>query len=202
MGGDDLIMDKNQADALMVSALEKVKGIVKACPFAAEDCHKIIEIEQDAEKRSLMGLGKVINVGVRDVLKCDPIYVALSNMDFDWGCHATLVLKKGDAVVGEEVRDEEIIAKLSKQKNVWFMHKNFIIYKDKMSFPQDIMQKICFFEIPCLPAEWCLVEDDTFQCNSIIYANPCTPSDIFLKEQYFNGLDEKGCGTILVGIES
>ena len=197
-----MIMDKNQTDALMVCALEKVKGIVKACLFAAEDRHKIQEIEQDAEKRSLMGLGKVVNVGVRDVLKCDKIYVALSNMDFNWGCHASLVLKKGDEVVGKEVRDEEIIARLSKQKNVWFMHKNFIVYKDKMSFPQDIMQKNCFFEIPCLPAEWCLVEDNTFQCDSIIYANPCTPCDIFLKEQYFNGLDENGCGTILVGIQS
>ncbi len=195
-------MDKNQADALMVSALEKVKGIVKASPFAFEDRRKIMEIEQDAEKRSLMGLGKVINVGVRDVLNCDLIYVALNNMDFDWGCHATLVLKKGDAVVGEEVRDEGIIAGLSNRKNVWFMHKNFVVYKDKMSFPQDIMQKICYFEIPCLPAEWCLVDDNAFQCDSIIYANPCTPSDIFLKEQYFDGLDEKGCGTILVGIES
>jgi hypothetical protein len=195
-------MDNSEADALMVSALEKVKGIVKACPFAFEDRRKIMEIEQDAEKRSLMGLGKVINVGVGDVLKCDLIYVALNNMEFDWGCHATLVLKKGDEVVGEEVRDEGIIAGLSNRKNVWFMHKNFVVYKDKVSFPQDIMQKICYFEIPCLPAEWCLVEDDTFQCDSIIYANPCTPSDIFLKEQYFNGLDEKGCGTILVGIES
>ena len=197
-----MIMDKNEADTVMVSTLEKVKGIVKASPFAAEDRRKIMEIEEDAEKRSLMGLGKVINVGVREVLKCDRIYVALNNMDFDWGCHATLVLKKGDEVVGAEVRDEEMIAKLSKQKNVWFMHKNFIVYKDKMTFPQDIMQKICYFEIPCLPAEWCLVEDNTFECNSIIYANPCTPSDIFLKEQYFNATDEKGCGTILVGIES
>jgi hypothetical protein len=195
-------MDKNEADALMVSTLEKVKGIVKASPFAPEDRRKIREIEEDAEKRSLMGLGKVVNVGVREVLNCDLVYVALNNMDFDWGCHATLVLKKGDEVVGEEVRDEEIIAGLSKRKNVWFMHKNFVVYKDKVSFPQDIMQKICYFEIPCLPAEWCLVEDNTLQCDSIIYANPCTPSDIYLKEQYFDGLDEKGCGTILVGIES
>jgi hypothetical protein len=195
-------MDKSETDTLMVSALEKVKGIIKALPFASEDRRKIMEIEEDAEKRSLMGLGKVTNVGVREVLRCDWIYVALNNMNFDWGCHATLVLKKGDEVVGAEVRDEELIARLSKQKNVWFMHKNFVVYKDKMSFPQDIMQKICYFEIPCLPAEWCLVEDDSFQCNSIIYANPCTPSDIYLKEQYFDGTDEKGCGTILVGIES
>ena len=195
-------MDNSGIDGLMVSTLENVKGIVKASPFVDEDRHKIMEIEEDAEKRSLMGLGKVVNAGVREVLKCARIYVALNNMEFDWGCHATLVLKKGDEIVGQEVRDEEIIARLSNQKNVWFMHKNFVIYKDKMSFPQDIMKKVCTFEIPCLPAQWCFVKDDAFHCESIIYANPCTPADIFLKEKYFNGLDEKGTGTILVGIES
>jgi hypothetical protein len=149
-----------------------------------------------------MGLGKVINTGVREVLDCALIYVALNNMDFDWGCHATLVLKKGQEVVGEEVRDKEVIAKLSNQKNVWFLHQNFVVYKDKISFPQDIMKKICHFEIPYLPAEWCTVEDAKFQCHSIIYANPATPCDIYLKEHYFGGLDERGLGTILVGVKS
>jgi hypothetical protein len=194
-------MEKNEADALMVSALENVRGINKARPIAFEDREKIEQIEAEAEKQSLMGLGKVVNVGVKRVLECDMVYVGLNNMDFDWGCHATLVLKKGDEVVGEEVRDRDSIARLSNRKDVWFMHKNFVVYKDKMSFPQDIMKKICFFEIPCLPAEWCLVENDELKCNSIIYATPCTPTDTYLKAQYFDGVDEKGCGTILVGIE-
>ena len=194
-------MEKRAADGLMVSALKKVKGIVEASLFSSEDHQEIIDIEQDAENRSLMGLGKVVNTGVREVLNCDLIYVALNNMDFDWGCHATLVLIKHDEVVGEEVRDEGVIAGLKNKKNVWFMHKNFVVYKDKITFPQDIMKKICHFEIPWLPAEWCTVENDTFRCHSIIYANPCTPSDVFLKDQYFSGLDERGLGTILVGVK-
>ena len=194
-------MEKRVADGLMVSALTKVKGVAEASPFSSEDHQKIIDIEQDAENRSLMGLGKVVNTGVREVLNRDLIYVALNNMDFDWGCHATLVLIKDDEVVGEEVRDEAVIAGLRNKKNVWFMHKNFVVYKDKINFPQDIMKKICHFEIPWLPAEWCTVENDTFRCHSIIYANPCTPSDVFLKDQYFSGLDERGLGTILVGVK-
>jgi len=194
-------MDRRVTDGLMVSALKKAKGIVEASSFSSEDQQKIIDIEQDAENRSLMGLGKVVNTGVREVLTCDYVYVALNNMDFDWGCHATLVLIKDDEVVGEEVRDEGVIAGLRNKKNVWFMHKNFVVYKDKITFPQDIMKKICHFEIPWIPAEWCNVEDDKFRCHSIIYANPCTPSDVFLKDQYFSGLDERGLGTILVGVK-
>ena len=194
-------MDKRVADGVMVSALKKVKGIVEASPFLLEDHDKIIDIEKDAENRSLMGLGKVVNTGVREVLTCDYVYVALNNMDFDWGRHATLVLIKDDEVVGEEVRDEGVIARLSNKKNVWFMHENFVVYKDNINFPQDIMKKICHFEIPWLPAEWCTVENDTFRCHPIIYGNPSTPSDVFLKDQYFSGLDERGLGTILVGVK-
>ncbi len=184
----------------MLSALTKVKGIVEASPLLFEDRDKILDLEQEAEERSLMGLGKVINSGVREVLTCDYVYAAVSDMDFDWGCHATLVLKKGDEIVGEEVRDEETIARLSKQTDVWFMHKNFVVYKQKVVFPQDIMRKLCYFETPSLPADWLALRQDEINCDSIIFANPAIPADIYLKEKYFRGLDERGLGTILIGI--
>ena len=110
-------------------------------------------------------------------------------------------MKKGEEVVGKEVRDKSLIAKLSNRKDVWFMHKNFVVYKDKMKFPQDIMKKIVYFEIPPLPAEWCDIQDAGLQCRPIIYANPSTPADTFLKEQYFHGLDQRGLGTILIGLQ-
>ena len=184
----------------MALAFSKVKGIMKAGPFSNDDRQKILKIEQGAEKKAFMGLGNVVNTGVREVLNCKWIYVALTNMDFEWSCQSTLVMKKGTEVVGEEVRNKERLDELSNRKDVWFMHQNFVVYKDKVAFPQDLMKKICHFEIPDLPAEWCLIEDEDFQTHSIIYANPSTPSDIFLKEQYFSGINEKGLGTILIGV--
>ena len=74
-------MDKRAADGVMVSALKKVQGIVEASPFSSEDHQKIIDIEQDAENRSLMGLGKVVNTGVREVLNCDVIYVPVLSLN-------------------------------------------------------------------------------------------------------------------------
>lgn len=195
-------MDRKKTNDLMKAVLDKVKGLKASCPLLDDDRRRILEKEQEAEERSLMGLGKVVNTGVREILNCDLVYVALTTMDFDWGCHATLVLKKGQEVVGEEVRDEALIAELSEKENVWFLHKNFVVYKDKISFPQDIMKKVCYFEIPCLPADFCILENNKFQCRSILYANPSTLCDIYLKEKYFAGLDEKGLGTILVGVKS
>ena len=193
-------MDRKKTDDLMKGILGKVKGLEDSHPLLDEDRQRILEKEKEAEERSLMGLGKVINTGVREILNCELVYVALTTMDFDWGCHATLVLKKDQEVVGEEVRDEALIAELSEKENVWFLHKNFVVYKDKISFPQDIMKKVCYFEIPCLPADFCLLENDQLQCHSVVYANPSTLCDLYLKEKYFGGLDQKGLGTILVGV--
>jgi hypothetical protein len=195
------MIDRTKADKIMLEALNKVKGIESVNLLRKEDHQPLIDIEQKAESQSLMGLGKVINTGVIEILGRDLIYVALTSMDFDWGSYTTLVLKKGADIVGEEVRNKAIIEKLSQKKNVWFLHKNFVVYKDKISFPKDIMQKICHFEIPCLPAEFCILKKDQFHCHSIGFANPCVPGDIFLKGEYFGGVDEKGLGTILVGVK-
>jgi hypothetical protein len=192
--------DRTKADAVMIAALKKVKGIVGASPFSGKDSQQVLGIEEEAEKHSLMGLGKVTNTGVREVLTCDLVYVALTDREFEWGS-PSLILKKGEEVVGEEIEDEETIARLKKMENVWFMLDNFVIYKDRISFPQDIAKNVCCFEIPCLPAEWCILEGSDFPSHSIIYANPSTPCDLFLKNSYFEGLDVHGQGTILIGVK-
>jgi len=192
-------MDKNEINRLMIESVSRLEGILNAFPLADGDHQRILAIEQDAEDRSLMGLGKVVNSGVRTVLTCDPAYVALTSMKFNWGCHATLVLKKGQEVVGEEVRDKEAIERLSKLKNVWFMHKNFVVYRDKISFPSDIMKKICHFEIP--HHSWDLPEEVNLPSHCPIFATPATPCDLYLKEKYFKGQDERGLGTILIGLK-
>ncbi len=195
------VLRKNRKafDEMMMTSLKKVKGLVGVHPFSDEDREKILKIEQEAEEKGLMGLGKVVNTGVREVINCDFIYVGLTNMDFDWGRSPTLLLKKGEEVVGEEVRDEAAIQKLSNLENVWFMHKNFVVYKDKIDFPRDIIRKTCQFEIPALPAAWVARDEVSPQSHSIIYANPAIPADLYLKKRYFGGSDEKGLGTILVG---
>lgn len=194
-----MTIDRAKIDAMMIAVLKKVEGIVDVSPLLEKDRQEVLSIEEDAEIRSLMGLGKVVNVGVREVLNCDLIYVALTSMEFEWGS-CSLILRKGEEVVGEEVHDEETIARLKKKKNVWFMHKNFVIYKDRIAFPEDIMKKLCHFEIPCLPAKWCVLEECDFSYHSIIYGTPTTPCDIFLKSHY-KGVDERGLGTILIGVK-
>jgi hypothetical protein len=188
-------------DRVMIAALHNVKGIVNSRPLPTEEHPRILEKELEAEKRSLMGLGKVVNAGVREILNHDWVYAALTSMDFDWGCYSTLVLKKGQEIVGQETRDKAVLAELANKKNVWFLHKNFVVFKDRVSFPGDIMNKICHFEIPCLPAEFCTLGDDQIQCQSINFASPSVLCDLYLKEQYFDSENVAELGTILIGVK-
>lgn len=193
-------MDKDCLKDILLQALRKSKGVVQAALFLGEDHQKVIDLEGEAEKRGLMGLGKVFNSGLRDVLQCEHIFLGLTNMDFDWGGLPCLVLKKGDELVGQEVCDEQTRSRLSDQENVWFMHERFVIYKDRISFPKELLDKTCYFDTPCLPATWCTLEEDAgIDPDSIIFANPSLLTDGYLKKKYFHGVDEKGLGTILVG---
>jgi hypothetical protein len=194
-------MDREMIDGVMIAAFRNVKGIVNSCPVPTEDYSQILEKEIEAEKRSLMGLGKVVNAGVKEILNHDLVYAALTSKDFDWGCYSTLLLKKGQEIVGQETRDKEVLAELANKENVWFLHKNFVVYKDRISFPGDIMNKICHFEIPCLPAEFCMLDDDQFQCQAINFASPSVLCDQYLKERYFDGENTADLGTILIGVK-
>ncbi len=194
-------MERESIIEAIGETIAKATGIDRVRRLAKDDYAVILEKERDAEERSLMGLGKVVNTGVRKILEYDVVFVALTTMEFDWGPYSTLLLKKEDVVVGEEVKDEQTIRELSKDKNVWFLHKNFVVYKNKISFPQDIMKKACYFEIPCLAADFCVLDQDRCQCGPIVYCNPSGLSDVYLKEKYFEGLDERGLGTILVAAD-
>jgi len=51
-------------DEVILDALRQVKGIVKAAAIPEEDRQQTLNVEEDTEARSLMGLGKVINVRI------------------------------------------------------------------------------------------------------------------------------------------
>lgn len=203
--------EESQPNTQIQQNLTKIKGIVCVCPIRLEDHSEILRLEDEAEKRSLMGMGKVINSGVRKALQFSSVYVALTSKDFNWGHCSSLILKKGDTLVGEDLYDEEVLAELSKSPNAWFLHKNFVIYKDLISFPKDIMQKICHFEVPGVQVDW--LPNDTINGLrfDVWHASPSTYCDVHLKEQYFkdylnekcfDGTKEQGFGTILIGVNS
>lgn len=177
--------------------IRSIKGIEDAFILEAEDRFRLLEIETGAEKKAFMGLGLCYNSGIREVLRCPIVILAITTMDFSWGCQSHVVLKKGDDVVGEEVRAPERIEELERQTNVFFLHKNFVIYKDKVDFPRDVVEKKCCFELPPLTTEDCF--PSLQECGEYLFCFPSTPGDVFLKKRYYGERDEWGTGTVLFG---
>jgi hypothetical protein len=183
--------------ARLINLLTGVKGIRAASLVENQHKDEIVKIEQDAEERALMGLGKTYNSGLREVLECEIVIAALTDMDFDWSGFCGMQLKKGDQVVGEEIRDPNRIRELSQRSDVYFLHQNFVIYKGRINFPQDIMSKLCQFEFPSANVDWFSSVDGVESC---IFCNPSTPTDIHIKKAFFSPSDERGVGTILIGV--
>jgi hypothetical protein len=179
--------------------LMKTRGIDAVFRMEDEDRFKLLDVETAAEKKAFMGLGMCYNSGIRDVLRCPLVFVCITNMNFEWGCQAHMVLKKNDTIVGEEVLDASRIEQLKERKDVWFLHKNFVIYKEKVDFPQDLVDKKCCFEIPALTwGEPLPALPDVEDCR---YSFPSTAGDIFLKERLYGVKDERGTGTAVFGFK-
>ena len=181
----------------ILDCLRTIKGILAAFALEQADRFQLLDIETEAEKKAFMGMGMCYNSGIREVLRTRLVFLAITTMEFEWGCQAHMLLKKGDDVVGEEVRDQSRIEDLEKQPNVFFLHRNFVIYKDRVDFPGDIVAKKCCFELPALTTEECLPGLEEF--GDYIFCFPSTVGDVFLKKRYFDEKDEWGTGTVLFG---
>jgi hypothetical protein len=187
------------ADDRIRDCVRSIKGIKDAFTLNQQDRFQLLEVELAAEKKAFMGMGLCYNSGIREVLRCPLVVLAITTMDFDWGCQTLMLLKKDEEVVGEEVRDPSRIEDLLQKENVTFLHKNFVIYKDKMDFPRDIVEKKCCFELPaCTPEEFLPVFQEF---GDYLCCFPSTPGDVFLKKTYYENKDEWGTGTMLFGFK-
>lgn len=189
-----------EATELHLASVKCIKGIEDAFVLQEADRFTLLDIELEAEKKSFMGMGLTYNSGIREVLRRPVVVVAITTMDFEWGCQSLLVLKKEDEIVGEEVTDPARIADLEKRPDVHFLHRNFVIYKDRVCFPQDIVEKKCCFELPCVETDGSSLGLE--HLGPCVYCFPSTPGDVFLKEKYYGGLDERGTGTVLFGFKA
>lgn len=185
--------------AALCASLVRQKGVRAAFPLLDRDRNTLRELEDEAGKNAFMGLGRFVNTGVTAALQRRYLFAALTDPQFDWGCKAALSLTVKGVTAGEEVRDPEEIRRLRGRDDVWFMYESFVVYKNRIDYPRDLMSPDCRFETPALPADWWEWPPEAAAPDRRIVANPSALSDTYLKKCYFGGADTPGLGTILVG---
>jgi len=174
----------------VLEALKKVKGVVEPIVLSVEDRNKILELERQAEKRTLMGIWPGVNIGVREALNRQVVVAALTTEEFQWPIKTVELVCNGE-VIGEQVSFEEA-ERLKEKGNI--VIGNFVIYKEK--FIKADKAKVKLLILP-LKLEELKVEG----VKDLVVGSPSVPADLYIKS--IIGLSKaskyRNCGSIIVG---
>ncbi|MEM3437122.1 MAG: hypothetical protein QXP55_01105 [Nitrososphaerales archaeon] len=182
-------MDVNEIEKKIRLVLEGVKGIINIKVLSKEEKEKLLELEQEAEKKVLFGIGKGLNLGLRETLKRDFMVAIVNNNEFEWPPEPAIQIVCNGEVIGEEIKSPEKAEEYKKQGHI--VAGNLVIFKDKAKF---IMQRKDF-TIVFPPMSFKQLEG-VEEFIDVVSASPCPPSHLYLIE-CMNVAHAPG--TILVG---
>jgi len=170
-------------------ALEGVKGVLGIKMLSKGEREKILELEQEAEKHVLYGMGKGLNTGLREILKRDFIVAIANDDEFEWPPEPAIQIVCGNEVIGEEIKSPEKAEEYKRQGHI--VTGNLVIFRDKA---KSIMSRKDFTVVfPPMSFKRLEVIDEF---TDVVSASPCPPSHLFISE-CMNA--NNAPGTILVG---
>ena len=179
---------------IVAKQLKEVQGIVEIRALSQHEIEVILSLEEEAERRVVMGLAKGLNLGVREALKRSYVLAAITDMNFDWGRKPVVKMVMGEEVVGEEIRDPTLLEDFKKRGNVVF--GSFVIYKDKVKEARKRRGNCYILLLPLELSRPIKVEG----VIDLVVGSPSPPTDYFIKKTFNNPrFFEAGYGTIVVG---
>jgi hypothetical protein len=183
-------MSASEIEKKIRLALKGVKGVIDIKVLSSqEERDKLLELEQEAEKKVLYGIGKGLNTGLREVLKRDFVVVIINDNEFEWPPEPAIQIVCDGEVIGEEIKFPEKAEEYKKQGHI--VAGNLVIFKDKT---KAIMSRKDF-TVVFPPMSFKQLEGiDEF--TDVISASPCPPSHLYLIERMNVNYAP---GTILVG---
>ena len=182
-------MSLSEIEKKLRSALEGVKGVLGIKILSQEEREKILELEQEAEKHVLFGMGKSLNTGLREILKRDFIVAIANDNEFEWPLEPAVQIVCDNEVIGEEIKSPEKAEEYKRQGHI--VAGNLVIFKDKA---KSIMARKDFTVV--LPPMSFKQLEGIDEFTDIVSASPCPPSHLFISEQMSAN---NAPGTILVG---
>lgn len=188
-------LGKEEIVKKVISVILENEKVISVFPLSNRDREAILELEKEAEKRVIQGLGIGYNQGVRETLTREFVLVLVTNKDFKWPEGPTLRIFWDGKLIGEEVRDERLISEIKAREgdNV-FIRGGLIIYKRNMPPPASIVKKPPLVIFPGFPYK--LIESVKGVKDAII-SFPSPPASQYLED--LAGAKGMQIGTALVG---
>jgi len=193
--GDSNRTQKDEKIKDILNFMLSIKGIYKVKLLNEQEKRYILELEEQAEKKVLMGLMPGVNQGVRDALSRNFTAAAITQNEFEWPKKGLIRIVHDNEILGEDVRDQEELEKL-KRKGYKVIANYIVIYK------YDRLKKLGGFKnttlvVASLDLAW--TREVPHSCR-VVVGSPSLPADIFIKK--IMGIEtESGFGSILVGFD-
>jgi len=185
--------------------LEKVLRILRNCGgvlaikvLTEEEKKRILHVESKAEDRTVFGMCKSFNKGLRESLKRkNTVALVIQTSDFDYPHHPYMNIVSGDQVIGELVYDKEKITELREDPNNFFLWDNFFVNRKKI--PRDLEERRKM-RVVYLPREPLQLRGMQSVANAV-FGTPSTEGDTLIKRMLNSKTEGTTIGTCLVGFD-
>jgi len=185
--------------------LQNIEGVLTTSRIDDKSRKMIIELEEDYEKSSVIGLQ---NIGIPMIMQCTEVFAILKNSSFRPPPNSTVFLveklKEDDGkeyhlrvdnrdfrIIGEEL----INKKPTEDEDYMYISDDFVIYPERRC---NRAGNPAFFLIPPLGFTELESVKDRLRIRNVMSVSPSTMSDSYIREQCSFSPDTK-LATILIG---
>ncbi|MBS7609951.1 hypothetical protein KEJ36_03860 [Candidatus Bathyarchaeota archaeon] len=118
----------------IMKRMKEVKGVLWIKPLMNEERKLILEAEEKAEERKVLGGYKPFNASVREALSRGfTMAIAVNSTEFPYDYHPIVKLVQGSIVLGEEIENPEEAARLRAQGGNIFLWNRFVLYSSRIA---------------------------------------------------------------------
>lgn len=171
--------------------LETIKGVEKA--FILDDLikKKIVELENEANGKVLMGMGIGDNQGIKTAFQKKWLVVIITNKYYKWPNPPNVIMKQNDVIIGFDCSEEDLQNYSKNEK--YSVFGTFVMMRDKI--PNATGKPVVVLP----PKNFDQLNELCPNINAVV-ASPSTPSDEYL-HKIFGVEQKKGNGTVIVGFD-
>jgi hypothetical protein len=182
----------------VLRSLRECRGVLAMKVLSEGDKEKILDVESKVEEKTVFGMCKSLNKGVRESLQREStVAMVIQTSEFEYPHHPYMSMMCGDQVVGELVNDEERIEEMKKNPTNLFLWRNFVVYIRKLPRDPEERKKMRVVYLPREPTQLRGLQ----HVRNSVFGTPSTEGDTLIKSMLCIESKESVLGTCLVGFD-
>jgi len=182
----------------VLDKLEGCRGVLSVRLLDEEEKDCIMRVEGQAEDKTLWGMCKSLNQGLREaVSRKYTIAMVIDTSKFEYPHHPYTRMECEDLIVGEQVMDEEKIKELKKDPTNLFLWNEFVVYVKKIPRDPERRKKLRVVFLPRAPPQL----TSTPSVEKGVFGVPSVEGDLEIKKLLGVKDERPEIGSCVIGLE-